>query len=334
LAFFKIKKQQLNHNFMLKYFLYVLLSGTLLGCGAMSDKMNTTEENKVILAYQTKAELGEGAIWNYKTKELYWIDIEGKSLNIYNPKTNLNKVLETPSRIGTVVPKNSKEALIALEDGIHTIDLETGTTSIFLNMKDALKGRRLNDGKCDPSGRFWVGSMHFSQTKGEAKLFCITNEPNIETKIDSVTISNGIVWTADKKTMYYIDTPTSQIKAYDFNNETGEIFNGRVAVEIPENLGFPDGMTIDEEDMVWVGMWNGNAVIRFNPKTGKVLQRIQVPAHNITSCAFGGDKLETLYITSARLDMTEEELKQYPLAGSVFKVVPGVKGVNSTFFKN
>ena len=223
---------------------------------------------------------------------------------------------------------------IPLEDGIHTIDLETGTTSIFLNMKDALKGRRLNDGKCDPSGRFWVGSMHFSQTKGEAKLFCITNEPNIETKIDSVTISNGIVWTADKKTMYYIDTPTSQIKAYDFNNETGEIFNGRVAVEIPENLGFPDGMTIDEEDMVWVGMWNGNAVIRFNPKTGKVLQRIQVPAHNITSCAFGGDKLETLYITSARLDMTEEELKQYPLAGSVFKVVPGVKGVNSTFFKN
>lgn len=319
---------------MLKYSLYILLFTTVLSFGSIGDKMNTTEETRVTLAYQTKAELGEGAIWNYKTKELYWIDIEGKSLNIYNPKTNINKVLETPSRVGTVVPKNNKEALVALEDGIYNIDLETGSTSMFLSMEEALKDRRLNDGKCDPSGRFWVGSMHFNQTKGEAKLFCITNEPKIETKIDSVTISNGIVWTADKKTMYYIDTPTSQIKAYDFNNETGAISNGRVAVEIPKDLGFPDGMTIDEEDMVWVGMWNGNAVIRFNPKTGKVLQRIEVPAHNITSCAFGGDKLDTLYITSARVDMTEEELKKYPLSGSIFKVVPGVKGVNSTFFKN
>ncbi|MUU79129.1 SMP-30/gluconolactonase/LRE family protein [Winogradskyella endarachnes] len=319
---------------MLKYVLCAIVSITLISCGITNDTLSTTEENKVTLAYLTKAKLGEGAIWNDKTKELYWIDIEGKSLNIYNPKTNINKVLKTPSRVGTVVPKNKTEALVALEDGIHTINLKTGSTSLFLNMKDDLKGKRLNDGKCDPSGRFWVGSMHFNQTKGEAKLFCVTNKPELETKIDSVTISNGIVWTSDKQTMYYIDTPTSQIKAYDFNNDTGAISNERIAVEIPEELGYPDGMTIDKEDMLWVGMWNGNAVIRFNPNTGKVLKRIEVPAHNITSCAFGGDNLEILFITSARVDMTVEELENYPLAGSIFKVVPGVKGVKSNFFKN
>ncbi len=312
----------------------VVFSIVCLSCNAKKYNTSNVIENKVSLAYKTNAQLGEGAIWNYKTKELYWVDIEGKSLNIYNPKTSTNRVLETPSRIGTVVPKNDGKVLVALEDGIYNINLHTGKSSLFLNMKEELIGIRLNDGKCDPSGRFWVGSMHFDQIKGKAKLFCIKNKSEFETKIDSVTISNGIVWTSDYKTMYYIDTPTAQIKAYDFDNETGNISNGRIAVEIPETLGYPDGMTIDEDDMLWVGMWNGNAVIRFNPNTGKVIQKIEVPAHNITSCAFGGETLETLYITSARVDMTEEELKQYPLAGSVFKIKPGVKGVKSSFFKH
>ena len=200
-------------------------------------------------------------------------------------------------------------------------------------MKEELIGCRLNDGKCDPSGRLWVGSMNWQQEKGKAQLFNITKDGVVSTKIDSVTISNGIVWTKNKKTMYYIDTPTSQIKAYDYNNASGDISNERVVVEIPEELGFPDGMTIDAEDMVWAGMWNGNAVIRFNPKTGEILQKIEIPAHNVTSCAFGGENLETLYVTTAKIDMTNEELEKYPLAGSVFKVNPGVKGVKSNFFK-
>ena len=196
-----------------------------------------------------------------------------------------------------------------------------------------LKGRRFNDGKCDPAGRFWVGSMHMQQKTGEASLYTFDAHGNTEIKKDSVTISNGIVWTADKKTMYYIDTPTAQIKAFDYDNSTGAISNERIAVTVSENLGFPDGMTIDSEDMVWVGMWNGNAVIRLNPKTGEVLQKIEVPAHNVTSCAFGGENLDTLYITSATVDMTDEEKKEFPLAGSVFKVKPGVTGVKASFFK-
>jgi len=127
----------------------VVFSIVCLSCNAKKYNTSNVIENKVSLAYKTNAQLGEGAIWNYKTKELYWVDIEGKSLNIYNPKTSTNRVLETPSRIGTVVPKNDGKVLVALEDGIYNINLHTGKSSLFLNMKEELIGRRLNDGKCD-----------------------------------------------------------------------------------------------------------------------------------------------------------------------------------------
>lgn len=322
---------------MLKTIPIIGFSIILFACNSKNSKKIKEEKkqnNIASLEYKVEANLGEGAIWNYKTHELYWIDIEGRQLNIYNPKSKINKVLNTESRIGTVVPFTEDEALIALENGVHKIDIQTGKSNLFTDMKNELPGSRLNDGKCDPSGRFWVGSMHLEQETAKANLYTITSENILQKKIDSVTISNGIVWTSDKKTMYYIDTPTSTIKEFDYNNETGEISNGKIAVKIPIKFGFPDGMTIDEENMLWVGMWNGNAVIRFNPKTGKVISKIEVPAHNITSCAFGGENLETLYITSARIDMTEEELIKYPLAGSLFSINPGVKGVKSNFYKH
>ena len=313
--------------------IYLSLIIICVSCNKKGKKVKFNKNLKAELEYKIESDLGEGAIWNYKTSELYWIDIEKKTLNIYNPKTKINNSINMPSRIGTVVPFTDNEVVSALEDGVYKTNLKTGASTLFVDMKQALTDNRLNDGKCDPSGRFWVGSMHLEQIEGRAKLYSINNEGELNMKIDSVTISNGIVWTADKTKMYYIDTPTSEIKVYDFDNATGKISNGKVAVKIAEDLGFPDGMTIDENDMLWVGMWNGNAVIQFNPITGKVIQKIEVPAHNITSCAFGGPDLKTLYITSARVDMTDEELQQYPLAGSVFKVTPGVKGVKSSFYK-
>jgi len=320
---------------------YIIIIAVLVfsGCRQQSNTAlpKTTSEkktnSKVEVAYKTKALLGEGAIWDAKTSQLYWIDIEGKKLHILDPKNHVDKVIKTPSKIGTVVPTENGDVLVALEDGVYQLNLKTEAITLFADMHKSLEGKRLNDGKCDPKGRFWVGSMHMEQKKGAANLYTINNSGLVDTKIDSVTISNGIVWTSDHKTMYYIDTPTSEIKAYDYDMKTGHISNQRVVVKISVALGYPDGMTIDEEDMLWVGMWNGNAVIRFNPKTGEILQKIEVPAHNITSCAFGGDDLETLYITSASIDMTEEEKKAYPLAGSVFKVKPEVKGVKSYLFK-
>ncbi|MFT7628624.1 MAG: sugar lactone lactonase YvrE [Ulvibacter sp.] len=303
-----------------------------IGCNSPQSKTESAPLNKATLEFEIKAKLGEGAFWNHRTQEFYWIDIEAKSLHIYNPKTKSNKSFPTPSRIGTVVPKNSTEAVVALEDGVYLINTESGDISLLSDIENDKTQNRFNDGKCDPSGRLWVGSMALDQKKYSGSLYMIDESGRTELKIDRVTISNGIVWTSNHKTMYYIDTATAKIRAFDFDNNTGNISNERVVIEVNDSLGFPDGMAIDEEDMLWVGMWNGNAVVRFDPNTGEIISKIEVPAHNVTSCAFGGKLLDTLYITTASVDMTPEEHAKYPLAGSLFQAVPGVKGVKSSFF--
>jgi sugar lactone lactonase YvrE len=310
----------------------VLILLIFTACNSPQNKTESALLNKAVLEYQIKSKLGEGAFWNHRTQELYWVDIEGKLLHIYNPKTKLNKSFSTSSRIGTVVPKSSTEAVVALEDGVYMMNTESGDIYLLSDIENDKTQNRFNDGKCDPSGRLWVGSMALNQEQYSGSLYMIDESGKTELKIDSVTISNGIVWTSNHKTMYYIDTPTAKIRAFDFDNNTGNISNERVVIEVNDSLGFPDGMAIDEENMLWVGMWNGNAVVRFDPSTGKIISKIEVPAHNVTSCAFGGKSLDTLYITTASVDMTPEEHAKFPLAGSLFKAVPGVKGVKSSFF--
>ena len=313
--------------------LFLLLIVSVCSCKNHSNQEEEMPIYKAQVAYEIKAALGEGALWNHTTKEFYWVDIEGKTFNIFNPSSGTNKVYPTPSRAGTVVPYTANEVILAMEDGIHSMDLKTGETKMLTDMSADLEGSRLNDGKCDPSGRLWVGSMHFNQTKGAAKLFMVDQKLEYIAKKDSVTISNGIVWSKDRKTMYYIDTPTAEIKAYDYDDTSGAISNERVVVKVQSEMGFPDGMTIDEEDKLWVGMWSGNAVLRFDPETGKVIGEIEVPAKNVTACAFGGENLDVMYITTASLGMSAEEEEQLPKAGSIFKVALDVKGVPSNFFK-
>ena len=290
------------------------------------------ESKKAALCFEIKALLGEGSFWDHHEQRLYWIDIEGKKVHLFDPATKINSTFYTPSRIGTVVPKNKEEAVIALEDGIYMINTSNGEISLLSDVESNMSFNRFNDGKCDPNGNLWIGSMHLEQSEPKANLYKVDPKGKATKMLDSITISNGIVWTKDKSTMYYIDTPTGKIRAFDFDAKHSTISNERVAVLIPESLGFGDGMTIDSEDKLWVGLWNGNAVARFDPLTGELMEKIEVPAHNVTSCSFGGANFDTLYITTSSLDMTEEEKAQYPLAGSLFTVKPGVVGVAGNFF--
>lgn len=305
---------------------------SLLGFSYYKLQKPEQESDKVNVTIETKSKLGEGSFWDHHNQRLFWVDIEGKSVHIFDPATKKDKAFNTPSRVGTVVPMNSDEAVIALEDGVYMINTNNGDISLLSDVEAALTGNRFNDGKCDPNGNLWVGSMHLEQSAPEANLYKIDAKGTATKMLDSVTISNGIVWTSDKKTMYYIDTPTGIIRAFDFDASNSTISNERTAVYIDESLGFGDGMAIDSEDKLWVALWNGNAVARFDPLTGKLIKKINVPAHNVTSCVFGGKNFETLYITTSSLDMTENEKEEFPLAGSLFEVRPGIKGVAGNFF--
>lgn len=304
----------------------------LTALSLLSMHASTSPGKKATLILDAQAKLGEGALWHPTEKKLYWVDIEGKALHLYDPDTKQDRVIPVDERIGTVVPVQQGGVLIALQDGIHTLDVTTGKQEFLVNpLPDG--NLRFNDGKCDPSGRFWVGSIALDNRKKGASLYRFDGDGSIQVMLDEVTISNGIVWTSDRKTMYYNDTPTRTVQAFDYDDATGTISNGRVAVTIPPGMGAPDGMTIDEEDKLWVALWGGYAVGRFDPVTGELMEKIDVPAPNVSSCAFGGEDLKTLYITTARAWTNPEKLKEFPQAGGLFAVEPGVRGVPASFFK-
>ena len=305
--------------------LFVLL--VLMSC-------SNKKSNEVQLVLDTQSELGEGSIWNYKTGELIWVDIKGEILNFYNPKTRSNKEMFTGQMIGTVVPTESGTVLVALQNGIYSFNPESGAKKLIVDPEADKPDNRFNDGKCDPAGRFWAGTMSLVGAKNAGALYRLDADSTIHKMIDGVGTSNGIVWSADKTKMYYIDTPTRKVMGYDYDNETGDISNPVVAVEIPEGIGYPDGMTIDEDDNLWVALWGGSAVACFNPESGEMLRKIEVPAKNVTSCAFGDEDLGTLYITTARESTSEEDLERFPNAGGVFKIRPGVKGVKTYFYND
>ncbi|MCY1723446.1 SMP-30/gluconolactonase/LRE family protein [Prolixibacteraceae bacterium Z1-6] len=310
---------------MQKLIFLTIIPFLLMGCSPQ-------KSNKVELVIDSKSELGEGAIWNYKTGELMWINIKGKILNFYNPLTANNKEMLTGQMIGTVVPSESGDVLVALQNGIYALNVKTGSKKLLIDPEADLPNNRFNDGKCDPAGRFWAGTMSTADEKNAGALYRFDPDTTIHTMIENVSISNGIVWSADKTKMYYIDTPTQKVMGYNYDNETGEISNPKTAVEVPSEMGFPDGMTIDEEGNIWVALWGGAAVACWNPESGELIRTIDVPAKNVTSCAFGDDDLGTLYITTAREATSDEDLVKYPNAGGVFKIRPGVKGVEAFFF--
>ena len=198
---------------------------------------------------------------------------------------------------------------------------------MLANPEQHLPGNRFNDGRCDPAGRFWAGTMALSEEEGAGNVYMMDQDGHVSTKIKDVTISNGLAWSADKKTLYYIDTPTHEIVAFDFDLTSGKISNKRAVIKIAKEEGSPDGMTIDSEDMLWIAHWGGWQVTRWDPRTGRQLNRIALPVSKVTSCTFGGDTLEDLYITTASVDLTEQEMKEQPLAGALFVVHnSGVKG--------
>ena len=319
------------------YYLILLIMFTFFSCDNSSNEnkkgMQTHGENEVIYIEGTTALLGEGSIWDHQREILYWIDIQGKQLHEYDPVNGTNTSWDLPSNIGTIVPESNNSVIVALKDGIYRKYISPDSIEFIAKPASLKEEERFNDGKCDPDGRLWVGAMRIRGKAGDSFLYKYDPRIGFSEMIDSVSISNGIIWSLDGKTMYYIDTPTRKIMQYDFDVKNGTINNGKTAVEIADSLGHPDGMTIDEEGKLWVGMWGGHAVCRFDPQTGRLIQRIEVPARNVTSCAFGGENLETLYITTASVGMNEEQKLKYPNAGGLFKVDPGVKGVEANFFK-
>ena len=279
-----------------------------------------------------QAALGEGALWNLQTQQLYWVDIEGRVLHIFDPATGHDTSFPTQERVGTVVPTRDGNALVALQTGIHRLDTTTGQLTLLTNPLTE-PSLRFNDGKCDPAGRFWVGTFDLLERPHAGTFYRFDPNGSLHVMLRHITNSNGLAWSLDRTTMYYIDTPTLAVQAFDYDQATGSIANPRVVIRFPAGAGWPDGMTLDAEGKLWVALWGGGTVRRYDPDTGALLQAIEVAAPNTSSCAFGGPELKTLFVTTARGGLTPEQLQQFPLSGNLFAVEPGVQGVPAYFFE-
>jgi sugar lactone lactonase YvrE len=273
------------------------------------------------LVIESQATLGECPCWHREKQLLYWVDILQKQVHIYEPKTNKNRTIEVGELVAGITPASNGRVIIGLESGFASLDLETEAIEILTPLKDAPPPKRFNDGKCDRLGRFFAGRIAIEEDKRKGTgSFYSLNGLKEKKLLDYLHIPNGTGWSPDDSTMYLIDSPTKKVFAFDYDLKTGHISNPRVAVTIPDTEGYPDGMAVDTEGTLWVALWAGFKVTRWHPQTGELLQSISVPAPNVTSCTFGGANLNELYITTARKDMDEAALQQYPQAGGVFRV--------------
>jgi len=288
-----------------------------------------SEEGFVVsLIHGTSSILGEGSLWSSRTQRLYWVDIYGKKIHVYDPKANITQSYELDQMVGTIVLRKSGGAMVSLHRGFGSFDFETGKCTIVANPESDPR-TRYNDGKCDPQGRFWAGTLEHEETGAAlGHLYMLDTHLVAHERLDNILVSNGIVWTADSKIMYYIDSPLRRVDAFDFEPQTGHISNRRTVVTIPQGDGVPDGMAIDSNDNIWVAHWGGWKVTQWDPRSGTLLRTVPIPAAKVTSVAFGGPDLTDLYVTTAA---TQSEPAP---AGALFRVTGlAVKGTESFEFE-
>jgi sugar lactone lactonase YvrE len=268
-------------------------------------------------------------MWHHERKSCFWVDIENHLLFEYNWLNKSTNTWTFERKITLAVKGKDDELILGFQGGIGRFNMASEKLEWLLDLDKEREDIRCNDGTCDRSGRLWIGTLQMEFKKGAGALYLVEKDLNVQKKISDVTISNGIAWSRDNSKMYFIDTPTQKVESYHYEEESGNIIYEKTAINIPKELGSPDGMTIDEEGMLWIGHYGGFGVYRWNPSTGELLEKISLPVPNVTSCSFAGEALDHLFITTARENLSAEELEKYPESGSVFCTRMPVKGVPS-----
>ena len=276
--------------------------------------------------------LGEGPVWDEREARLYFVDIMAGRVHRYTPASGALETMETHEPVGAAALCEDGGLLCALQSGFAVAERFGAGLRLLASYEGAAPDIRMNDGKCDPQGRFWAGTMALDFRPGAGALYRLDPDGRVTRMLEGVTISNGLDWSADGSRMYYIDSPRRMIEVFDFDPGPGTISRRRPFAVIEEGAGIPDGMTLDAEGRVWVALWGGGAVRCYGPD-GKLLEVIETPAPQTTSCAFGGPDFGELYITTARDGLTDSQLAQAPLSGGLFRARPGVQGRAANRFR-
>jgi len=276
------------------------------------------------LMVDARAYLAEGPVWDAGSSRLLWVDIMTGRIHSTNPETGATSTRVLPLPVGCIAPRSRGGLVAATADGLWAIP-ENGEPVRLIEVESERSDTRFNDGRCDAAGRLWAGTMAYDLQPGAGSLYRLDTDLGVERVIAGVTVSNGIDWSLDGRTMYYIDSATQRIDRCDFDPASGRILDRRPFVVIDASDGSPDGLAVDGDDGVWVALWGGWAVRRYTPD-GRLDAVINVPAAKVTSLAFGGPDLQDLFITTARRPEGPDDDLRQPHAGGVFQARVSVAG--------
>jgi len=274
--------------------------------------------------------LGEGPSWDDVSGRLLWVDIVRQEIHRFDPRTGRDERVRVEQPVGAAVVRAGGGYAAAVRDGFALVDPQTGHVELIAPVELDLPGNRMNDGKCDSLGRFWGGTQAVDHTPAAGALYRLDIDRTVHLVVDDVGISNGLGWSPDDRTMYYIDTAANRLDAFDFEASAGTVSARRCLAPLAPEEGGGDGLTIDAEGFIWVALWDGWALHRFAPD-GRLDRAVRFPVSHVTSCCFGGPNLDELYVTTASMTETgpfdAERLAREPASGSLFRLRPGVKGL-------
>lgn len=280
--------------------------------------------------FTARARLGEGPLWDAASSRLYWVDIYNHRVHWFDPKTGAADYWTVGETVGAIALTTQNRILMAQRHRLGFLDLQTGAIESIQAVEEDLPDNRFNDGKCDAAGRFWFGSM--SRIGPQASLYRYDPDGTMQMMETGLTISNGLGWSPDQKQFYLADSPLQQIFVYDFDLDSGTIANRRVHIDLTAGDAFPDGLTVDADGCLWIAMWDGWGLQRFDPE-GQKMAQIHMPVQRPTSCTFGGPDLQTLYITTASVGLSEVEIERSFFSGDLFALNTDVRGLPTNRFR-
>ena len=273
----------------------------------------------------------EGPVWDERTGTFYFIDVEAGK--IFSHKDGKLTSWDAGEQIGCAVLRESSGMIAGLKSGLYAVDCPNGDKKLLCDPEADLPGNRFNDGKVDPAGALLAGTMALASQPGDpptGALYRLAADGAVTKLVTNVYLANGLAWADDGRMLYFVDTLAQTVTRYAYDPAKGTVSDPKVIITVPEADGHPDGMTIDEEGKLWIALWGGGAISRWDPETGQMLAKYALPALNVSSCCFGGENMDTLFITTASQDT---DTHVYPLAGNVFCMKPGVKGALSYRYK-
>lgn len=278
----------------------------------------------VELVLDARASLGECPRWDAAAERLWWVDINAGAVRRLDPSSGRDETWDVGEKVGAVAPRAAGGAVLATASGFAALDPADGRVERLASV-DTPDDVIMNDGACDPEGRFWAGTVAEDERPGAGAVYRLEPDGAVTTALTDVTISNGIAWSPDGTRMYYVDSATGGLDAFDFSLADGTLRDRTRLVDVPEADGLPDGIAVDHDGAIWVSLWGGASVRRYRPD-GTLERSVELPVPHVTACGFGGRDGATLFVTTAAGYLEPGEREAYPHAGGLFAVEPGVTG--------